>query len=134
MNLFKHLRSSFSNIAFLNNDYLYQLNIDLYEILGNTDFLITDYSSIYFDYLNIDKPIIFITNYLRQYEKKRGLLMGPYEEIVPGLCVKTQQELIKALVMPDQFSQKRHYWLNLTNEVQADSNCENVFKLLKNRG
>ncbi|WP_419513844.1 CDP-glycerol glycerophosphotransferase family protein [Lactobacillus kimbladii] len=134
MNLFKHLQSDFSNIAFLNNDYLYQLDIDLYELLGNTDFLITDYSSIYFDFLNIDKPIIFITNYFRQYEKKRGLLMGPYEEIVPGVCVKTQQELIKALVMPDQFSQKRHYWLNLTNEVQTDSNCENVFKLLKIEG
>lgn len=131
MNLFKHLQSNYSNIAFLNNDYLYQQNIDLYELLGNTDFLITDFSSIYFDYLNIDRPIIFVTNYLRQYEEKRGLLMSPYEEIVPGMCVKTQYELIQALAMPDQYSAKRHYWLKLTNQVQNQSSCANVVELLK---
>lgn len=131
MRLFEDLHSNFSNIAFLNNDYLNQQDVDLYELLGNTDFLITDYSSIYFDYLTIDKPIIFLTNYLKQYEEKRGLLMGPYEDVVPGICVKTQQELLEALDKPDQFQQKRHYWLNLSNQVQADSNCENVVKLMK---
>ena len=132
MRLFEDLHSNFSNIAFLNNDYLNQQDVDLYELLGNTDFLITDYSSIYFDYLTIDKPIIFLTNYLKQYEEKRGLLMGPYEDVVPGICVKTQQELLEALDKPDQFQQKRHSWLNLTNQVQAESNCENVVKLMKN--
>ncbi|NUE98538.1 CDP-glycerol--glycerophosphate glycerophosphotransferase [Lactobacillus melliventris] len=131
MKLFKHLQSNYSNIVFLNNDYLYQQDIDLYELLGNTAFLITDFSSIYFDYLNIDKPIIFVTNYLRQYEEKRGLLMGPYEEIVPGICVKTQQELMQALTMPDQYSAKRRYWLKLTNQVQNQSSCANVVELLK---
>ena len=131
MRLFEDLHSNFSNITFLNNDYLNQQDVDLYELLGNTDFLITDYSSIYFDYLTIDKPIIFLTNYLQQYEEKRGLLMGPYEDVVPGICVKTQQELLEALDKPDQFQQKRHYWLNLSNQVQADSNCENVVKLMK---
>ena len=131
MRLFEDLHSNFSNISFLNNDYLNQQDVDLYELLGNTDFLITDYSSIYFDYLTIDKPIIFLTNYLQQYEEKRGLLMGPYEDVVPGICVKTQQELLEALDKPDQFQQKRHYWLNLSNQVQADSNCENVVKLMK---
>lgn len=131
MKLFKHLQSDYSNIAFLNNDYLYRQDIDLYQLLGNTAFLITDFSSIYFDYLNIDKPIIFITNYLRQYEEKRGLLMGPYEEIVPGICVKTQHELMQALAMPDQYSAKRRYWLELTNQVQDQSSCANVVQLLK---
>lgn len=131
MRLFEDMHSNFSNIAFLNNDYLNQQDVDLYELLGNTDFLITDYSSICFDYLTIDKPIIFLTNYLKQYEEKRGLLMGPYEDVVPGICVKTQQELLEALDKPDQFQQKRHYWLNLSNQVQADSNCENVVKLMK---
>ncbi|WP_278952631.1 CDP-glycerol glycerophosphotransferase family protein [Lactobacillus apis] len=132
MRLFEDLHSNFSNITFLNNDYLNQQDVDLYELLGNTDFLITDYSSICFDYLTIDKPIIFLTNYLQQYEEKRGLLMGPYEDVVPGICVKNQQELLEALDKSDQFQQKRHYWLNLSNQVQAESNCENVVKLMKN--
>ncbi|MDF7669311.1 CDP-glycerol glycerophosphotransferase family protein [Lactobacillus sp. ESL0703] len=134
MKLFNHLSSQFSNIAFLNNDYLVQNDYDLYELLGATDFLLTDFSSIYFDYLNLDKPEIFITNYLKQYEQTRGLLMGPYEEVVPGQCVNQQVELIKALGQlargEDNYQPKRQYWRRLTNQVSAQSACERIFTFM----
>lgn len=125
--------SHYSNIAYLNNDYLFAHDYDLYELLGNTDMLITDYSSIYFDYLTLDKPIIFVTNYLKQYEQKRGLLIGPYEEVVPGICVKTQMELLAGLSAPDRKQQKRQYWLHLTKQVQNESACAAVFALIANQ-
>lgn len=125
--------SHYSNIAYLNNDYLFAHDYDLYELLGNTDMLITDYSSIYFDYLTLDKPIIFVTNYLKQYEQKRGLLLGPYEEVVPGICVKTQVELLAGLSAPDRKQQKRQYWLHLTNQVQHESACAAIYALMANQ-
>lgn len=125
--------SHYSNIAYLNNDYLFAHDYDLYELLGNTDMLITDYSSIYFDYLTLDKPIIFVTNYLRQYEQKRGLLLGPYEEVVPGICVKTQAELLAGLSAPDRKQQKRQYWLHLTNQLQHESACAAIYTLMANQ-
>lgn len=130
MRLFKKQHSHFSNISFLNNDFLYQHDYDLYELLGSTDFLITDFSSIYFDYLNLNKPIIFITAYLEQYEKTRGLLFGPFKEVVPGKCVNTQTQLLEAVAAPDHYQAKRQYWRNLTNEVQSASYCEQVFTLM----
>lgn len=130
MRLFEHLTSQYSNISFLNDDYLYSHNCDLYELLGDTDFLITDFSSIYFDYLNLDKPIIFVTNLLKQYEKARGLLIGPYEEVVPGPCVNTQSELLRTLAASDQYQFQRHYWRKLTNQVQSDSYCNKIFDLM----
>lgn len=130
MRLFNHLSSQFSNIAFLNNDYLLEHDYDLYELLGDTDFLITDFSSVYFDYLSLNKPIIFITNYLKQYEKARGLLIGPYEQVVPGICVKNQEELQTALGDPDNYHSQRKYWLDLTNQIQGHSYCNDVFTLM----
>ena len=111
---------------------MFENNLDLYELLGDTDFLITDFSSIYFDYLHLSKPIIFITNYLKQYEKTRGLLMGTYEEITPGICVKSEDDLIKILPELDnhQIRNCRLYWLHLTNQVQGDNYCEQIFNYM----
>ncbi|RMC24881.1 MULTISPECIES: CDP-glycerol glycerophosphotransferase family protein [unclassified Lactobacillus] len=122
--------SQYSQIAFLNDDYLFEHECDLYELLGSTSFLITDFSSIYFDYLAFDRPIIFITNFLAQYQKKRGLLIGPYTEVVPGPCVKSQKELVAALSAPNNYQTKRHYWYNLTNQVQGISACDAIFKMM----
>ncbi|MBA1395032.1 CDP-glycerol--glycerophosphate glycerophosphotransferase, partial [Lactobacillus sp. XV13L] len=119
MRFLANYASSYSNLAFLNNDYFSQHDCDLYEVLGVTDFLVTDFSSVYFDYLNLKRPVIFITNYLKQYEKVRGLLIGPYQKVVPGPCVKTQAELLAALRRPDHYQQKRQYWLDLTNQLQG---------------
>ncbi|MGQ5708901.1 CDP-glycerol glycerophosphotransferase family protein [Lactobacillus sp. PSON] len=129
MRLFDNFNSQYSNIAFLNNDYLFDNNYDLYELLGNTDFLMTDFSSIYFDYLHLNKPIIFVTNFLKQYEKTRGLLMGPYEEITPGICINSQKEFIQNLDSLDnqQIRNRRLYWLDLTNQVKGDNYSEKVF-------
>lgn len=135
MRLFANFKSNYSNIAFLNNDYLFEHNYDLYELLGDTDFLMTDYSSIYFDYLHLNKPIIFITNFLRQYEKTRGLLLGPYEEITPGICVNSQKQLLANLGQLDnqQLRNRRLYWLDLTNQVKGHNYCEQIFNyMIKN--
>lgn len=134
MRLFANFASKYSNIAFLNNDYLFDHDYDLYELLGNTDFLMTDFSSIYFDYLELNKPIVFVTNFLKQYEKTRGLLMGPYEEITPGISVNSQRELIQNLDQLDnqQIKNRRLYWCDLTNQVKGDNYCENAFKCMTN--
>lgn len=67
----------FSNIFQINND------VDIYPFLTYTDFLITDYSSIYFDYLLLDKEIIFIPYDLENYTKNRELYFS-FDEITPG--------------------------------------------------
>lgn len=129
MRMFENFKSKYSNIAFMNNDYLFDHNYDLYELLGNTDFLMTDFSSIYFDYLHLNKPIIFVTNFLKQYEKTRGLLLGPYEEITPGICVNSQSEFVQNLDNLDnqQIKNRRLYWLDLTNQVKGKDYSEQVF-------
>lgn len=56
---------------------------DVMEALQAFDLLITDYSSIYIDYMLLDRPIIFLPYDLAEYEKNHGFCF-PYEEVTPG--------------------------------------------------
>lgn len=56
------------------------------ELLVCADILITDYSSVFFEYLLMDKPIIFFAPDYRNYIKKRGFYMD-YDSL-PGYVIK----------------------------------------------
>ena len=60
-------------------------------ILGLTDVLITDYSSIFFDFLSTGRPVLFFTPDLEDYEGTRGLYFEPNQW--PGPAVRTITEL-----------------------------------------
>lgn len=47
--------------------------IDTNELLSITDILISDYSSIFFDFLASDKPVLFYIPDLEEYKNYRGL-------------------------------------------------------------
>lgn len=118
----------------MNNDDLFERDLDLYEFLPATDFLMTDFSSIFFDYLHLDKPVIFITNCLDQYQQTRGFLLGPYGEVVPGPQAKRQAELVQLLADLDQaaasYQAKRQRWLRLTDQVDQGRSCQAIYDYL----
>jgi len=57
---------------------------DLQRILFETDLLMTDYSSIYFDYLLLDRPIIFTPFDIQQYLRNEFDFHYRYEDMTPG--------------------------------------------------
>lgn len=65
-------------------------------LLSITDVLITDYSSIFFDFLVTDRPIIHYIYDYNEYSTKRGLNLTKDE--LPGLVASTADELINAVV------------------------------------
>lgn len=70
---------------------------DLYYI---TDVLVTDYSSNYYDYALLEKPVIFYTYDREFYELTRGVHRG-VKEHAPGKVVETFEEFIEALKNED---------------------------------
>jgi CDP-glycerol glycerophosphotransferase (TagB/SpsB family) len=66
------------------------------ELLPIVDVLITDYSSIYFDFLLLDRPIIFSCFDRDDYERERGFMID-YEANTPGAKVRTAGELLAEL-------------------------------------
>ncbi|MCR5691916.1 MAG: CDP-glycerol glycerophosphotransferase family protein [Eubacterium sp.] len=65
-----------------NTDQFIPAVLDANEILAVTDVLISDYSSIYFDFMVCDKPILFYIPDVESYKNYRGLYL-PLEEL-PG--------------------------------------------------
>lgn len=80
------------NILLADDAFLEQNNITLYEILAHSDALITDYSSVYYDYLLTDKPIGLMMEDMEVYAKENGLLFENVREELPGVQITTMSE------------------------------------------
>lgn len=64
-----------SNIEFIDESYFERNNLTSYEFISGCDALLTDYSSIYFDYLACNKPIGVVWEDIENYKKNRGFCM-----------------------------------------------------------
>lgn len=73
-----------SNIIFIDNDYLKKKNIENYALLGSCDALISDYSSVYYDYLICNKPIGLCWEDFEQYSQNNGFVLDPNDIMSPG--------------------------------------------------
>lgn len=65
-------------------------------ILAIADVLITDYSSIFFDFLPMNKPIIYHVPDLEEYKAERGLYFDFAE--LPGTVTQSPTELVEGIV------------------------------------
>ncbi len=89
--------SDMSNIKICNDTFINSYNTTLYKLLTYTDALISDYSSIYYDYLLLDKPIALATFDFDHYKKYNGILAENYEEfkaMFPAFFVDNYADLI----------------------------------------
>jgi CDP-glycerol glycerophosphotransferase (TagB/SpsB family) len=64
--------------------HLIPSSVDPYPILKHTDALISDYSSIFFDYLLLDRPLVFYPYDLDDYRKYSRALYDDYDSVTPG--------------------------------------------------
>lgn len=69
------LNKNMSNIIIFSDIELESFNLYINEIFQYTNALLTDFSSVFFDYLYLDKPIGFIVADIDDYEKTRGFTL-----------------------------------------------------------
>ncbi|MER5624206.1 CDP-glycerol glycerophosphotransferase family protein [Streptosporangium sp. NPDC002544] len=74
---------------------------DITDLLLITDVLITDYSSVMFDFAATGRPMLFFTHDLQRYSSKRGMYLDLAAE-APGPLLSTGAEVIKALRSIDE--------------------------------
>ena len=84
-------------MIFLNTKALNEHYLTIYHIMNAFDILITDYSSVYVDYLLLNRPIVFSCPDLQQYKEDRGFVIDDPSLLMPGAIVKTQRELVRVL-------------------------------------
>ncbi|MFJ8263043.1 CDP-glycerol glycerophosphotransferase family protein [Rummeliibacillus sp. NPDC094406] len=82
------------NIVSVAND------VSINNLLCITDYVISDYSSIPFEFSILSKPQIFYPYDLQEYKMERGFWTD-YNELVPGPVVSTDDELVYVLQKED---------------------------------
>ena len=65
---------------------------DLHAYLGLCDVVVTDYSSISFDFMLTRRPVVYFMPDLERYLEDRGLYFDPHD--VPGEVVRTRDQLL----------------------------------------
>lgn len=107
---------------------------DLYLI---SDILITDYSSVFFDFANLKRPILYYTYDLNKY---RDVLRGFYldmEKDLPGPLLLTNDEVMDAIKNIDKIQEKYkdryeefyNRFCSVDDGNAAKRICEKVFDL-----
>jgi CDP-glycerol glycerophosphotransferase (TagB/SpsB family) len=87
--------AAFNNLRVITDADLKDLGVTVYEALSAIDCLITDISSVWIDFLLLDKPILFAFPDIEAYRLGRGINLEPYEAWVPGPLIRTAAELIQ---------------------------------------
>ncbi|WNS78286.1 CDP-glycerol glycerophosphotransferase family protein [Domibacillus sp. DTU_2020_1001157_1_SI_ALB_TIR_016] len=70
---------------------------DIRELYVMADILLTDYSSVFFDYGNLKRPMLFYVYDIDQYRDHLRGFYFDFEQEAPGPLVKTTEEVIQAI-------------------------------------
>ena len=96
--------------------YDYSQGYDIQELYLVSDILITDYSSVMFDYSNLNRPIIFFTYDIEQYRDALRGFYFDFEEEAPGPLVVDTEGVIECLKSIDdinkQYKNKKEKFYN----------------------
>jgi len=89
---------------------------------------------VHFDFLLLNKPIIFIPTDIEEYRKKRGFLLEPYDMWTPGPKVYTQKELqneiLKSLNDPSYYAEERERLKNIVHYYQDANSSKRVWEFI----
>ncbi|MCR4371984.1 CDP-glycerol glycerophosphotransferase family protein [Bacillus amyloliquefaciens] len=77
--------------------YDFSAHEDIRELYMISDLLITDYSSVFFDFANLKRPMLFFVPDIETYRDKLRGFYFDFEKDAPGPLVKTTEETIEAI-------------------------------------
>ena len=123
--IFNH---SYSNIKVISDSQLDEIDLRLYSLIGSCDALITDYSSVFFDFLLLDKPIGFTIEDIEEYKLKRGFSIENPEALMAGKKIINENDfscfLEDVSTKNDIYAEKRRKINNVVNEYRGKQNTE----------
>jgi CDP-glycerol glycerophosphotransferase (TagB/SpsB family) len=108
---------------------------DIYPLLKRVNILITDYSSVYFDFLLLDRPIIFAPFDLHEFVCLDGQeLFYEYNEVTPGPKATDWNKvlaLVERSLHTDEYKAQRKEICQRFNEFHDGKNSERVYAIIK---
>ncbi len=115
------------------NILIYDNSKDVYPLLKITDLLITDYSSIYTDFLHTGRPVLFYPFDYEEYTDLHRELQFDYNEMTPGPKAKNFEELLNwinhfLVEGKDGFESERKRILNLAFKYKDGNSSQRIFE------
>ncbi len=109
---------------------------DIRELYLISDLLITDYSSVFFDYMCLKRPIIFYTYDIESYRDQLRGFYFDFEKEAPGPLVKSTGDLIDAIkqlessesAFIDSYLNFHRKFCHLENGISAERVVKSVFR------
>ena len=84
-----------SNIRVMTDSMLAKNGVQTNELLGASDAMITDYSTVYYDYLLTGKPIGLTTDDVEEYIAKRGFFYDDVYSVLKGVHIDAADGLLR---------------------------------------
>ena len=126
------MKCASENISILTGDTVKQLDIDNYRLLKDADALISDYSSIVYSYILLDRPIGFVLSDLN--DMKYGFCVDNPDFFMTGQRIYTLDDMISFIQNvsenKDEYREERRNLCNWLHEHQDGNSCERIVKFL----
>lgn len=123
---------NYSNIVVCTNDFLSEHNIDLYSLFKDSAGLLSDYSSVSFDYILSNNPVGYIVDDLESY--KLGFAYTNVIDYMPGHHIRSIEDLLSFFTDisfgRDPYRQERQKINAWANSYNDGKNAERLIKLV----
>ena len=108
------------HIKFGNNEFVHDVSEypNLNELMIVSDVLVSDYSSIFFDYSILERPMFCFAYDYKQYIEKRGMYIDLESEL-PNKPMRSEEEVIEAVLNMDYECECRKTRLFKDKYIQA---------------
>lgn len=120
-----------SNVIIWTQDYLRENDINIYSYFADTDALISDYSSVVFDYMLTDHPIAYIIDDMDEY--KLGFAYDNVFDYMPGDKIKKFDHLLAFIEDVadgvDKHKEERRKINKWANKYQDGDNCKRIVEM-----
>lgn len=137
-------QTAFSGREFVMNDHCFELtdrmlfdnDIRYDELLNAFDVMVSDYSSIVFDYLLLDRPVVYLLPDFDEYKSAKGFVFNNIDAYMPGDKAYNFEGLITAIgdafEQPDKFSNARQNVIANRFDYTDGKSAERCFKQIMN--
>lgn len=121
---------SYSNIIVLDGNKVKELDVDNYRLMKDTDALISDYSSVTFDYLHLNRPIAYTLDDKDEY--KNGFIVENPETLMAGPQLFTIEDfysfIIDVVKEKDSYAVRRKELFDTVFKYHDGNSCQRLSK------
>lgn len=123
-----------SNIILLNNEQLVEQDIQINQLLGWADALISDYSSVAVDYMLLNRPIAFTLEDVEEYASSRGFVFENIRDWLPGKEILEFEDMKEFVIEiskeMDSTQEKRRELTNIMHKYSDDKSSKRILESL----